>query len=469
MERAHALYTAAGQTPVTLSREIHGFLLNRVQAAVLDECFKLFEQGLASAEDIDKVLKDGLALRWSFMGPFETIDLNAPAGVMDYAKRYGQQNKQTHGRWPAVRLGRRHRGPRRCRAPQATGHRRHRHPLGLARPPPDGAGRPQAPSPLGLTELTPPETHMSRKVIITCAVTGAIHTPSMSPYLPVTPDEIAESAIGAAEAGAAIVHLHARDPADGSPSQDPALFKAVPAAHQGRQQRGHQPHHRRRAHDVRGRAAAPGARVQARGGVAQHGVDEHGPVPHAEALQGVQARVGGALPRAAATTASSRTPSPTSRTSCESCSDNGTRFEIECYDIGHLYTAAHFIDRGLIKPPFLIQSVFGILGGIGAHPEDVIHMRRTADRLVRRRLPVVGAAGRPQPDAHRRAGGGHGRARARRPGGFAVEWPWPAGQDQCRTGPAHAQHPRRRCRWQWPRPTRHARFLQLKGGDNVAF
>ena len=95
MERAHALYSAAGQTPVSLSREIPGFLLNRVQAAVLNECFSLFEQGLASSEDIDKVLKDGLALRWSFMGPFETIDLNAPAGVTDYAKRYGQQNRET--------------------------------------------------------------------------------------------------------------------------------------------------------------------------------------------------------------------------------------------------------------------------------------------------------------------------------------------------------------------------------------
>jgi L-gulonate 3-dehydrogenase len=95
MERAHAIYLGAGQTPVSLSREIPGFLLNRVQAAVLNECFNLFEQGLASADDIDKVLKDGLALRWSFMGPFETIDLNAPEGVRDYAKRYGQQNHKT--------------------------------------------------------------------------------------------------------------------------------------------------------------------------------------------------------------------------------------------------------------------------------------------------------------------------------------------------------------------------------------
>jgi len=95
MARAHEIYAATGQTPVSLTREINGFLLNRVQAAVLNECFTLFEQGLASAADIDKVLKDGLALRWSFMGPFETIDLNAPAGVKDYASRYGQANKET--------------------------------------------------------------------------------------------------------------------------------------------------------------------------------------------------------------------------------------------------------------------------------------------------------------------------------------------------------------------------------------
>ncbi len=95
LQRAHALYTGAGQTPVTLAREIHGFLLNRVQGAVLNECFALYAQGLASAEDIDKVLKEGLALRWSFMGPFETIDLNAPGGVTDYAQRYGPGFRET--------------------------------------------------------------------------------------------------------------------------------------------------------------------------------------------------------------------------------------------------------------------------------------------------------------------------------------------------------------------------------------
>lgn len=92
MDRAQSLYAGAGQEPVRMTRELPGFLLNRVQATVLNECFSLYSQGIASGEDIDKVLKEGLALRWSFMGPFETIDLNAPAGVVDYAARYGPSN-----------------------------------------------------------------------------------------------------------------------------------------------------------------------------------------------------------------------------------------------------------------------------------------------------------------------------------------------------------------------------------------
>jgi len=89
VERAHDIYTRAGQSPVLLNKEITGFLLNRIQGAVLNEALNLYENGYASAADLDKVLKDGLGLRWSFMGPFETIDLNAPEGVLDYARRYG--------------------------------------------------------------------------------------------------------------------------------------------------------------------------------------------------------------------------------------------------------------------------------------------------------------------------------------------------------------------------------------------
>lgn len=93
IERARSLYAQAGQVPVVLTREITGFLLNRIQSAVLDEAMSLYRDGYASATDIDRVLKDGLALRWSFMGPFETIDLNAPGGVTDYATRYGPTYK----------------------------------------------------------------------------------------------------------------------------------------------------------------------------------------------------------------------------------------------------------------------------------------------------------------------------------------------------------------------------------------
>ncbi|SAL03257.1 3-hydroxyacyl-CoA dehydrogenase [Caballeronia ptereochthonis] len=109
MERARAIYEEAGQKPVTVNREISGFLLNRLQGAVLDEALSLYEQGYASAADLDTVMRDGLAMRWSFMGPFETIDLNAPGGVADYAARYGGTYRSiAAGRkpfdWPAETL-----------------------------------------------------------------------------------------------------------------------------------------------------------------------------------------------------------------------------------------------------------------------------------------------------------------------------------------------------------------------------
>ena len=221
---------------------------------------------------------------------------------------------------------------------------------------------------------------MARKVIITCAVTGAIHTPSMSPYLPVTPAQIAEAAIGAAEAGAAIVHLHARNPVDGSPSQDPALFKqflprikaesnVVVNITTGGAPTMSLEDRLRPAHEFKPEVAS-----------LNMGTMNMGLFPMLQRFKEFkepweQPYLAGSHDRIFKNTFTDIA------NILQSCSDNGTRFEIECYDIGHLYTAAHFIDRGLIKPPFLIQSVFGILGGIGAHPEDVLHMRRTADRL----------------------------------------------------------------------------------------
>ena len=218
------------------------------------------------------------------------------------------------------------------------------------------------------------------KVIITCAVTGSIHTPSMSPYLPVTPQEIAEAAIGAAEAGAAIVHMHARDPVDGHPTQDPALFmQFVPQI--------------KAASDVViniTTGGAPTMSIEERLQPALKLKPEVASLNMGSMNFGLyemldrykEFKHGWEVPYLKES--DDRIFKNTFKDIAyilESCSNNSTRFEIECYDIGHLYTAAHFLDRKLIKPPLLIQSVFGIRGGIGPHPEDVLHMKRTADRL----------------------------------------------------------------------------------------
>jgi uncharacterized protein (DUF849 family) len=218
------------------------------------------------------------------------------------------------------------------------------------------------------------------KVIITCAVTGAIHTPSMSPHLPVTPAEIAEAAIGAAQAGAAIVHLHARNSKGGSPTQDPAVFREfLPQI--------------KAASDVvinLTTGGAPTMTVEERLQPALRLKPEVASLNMGSMNFGLYEMIGRykefkhdwEKPYLAGS--DERIFKNTFRDIAHiltSCADNDTRFEVECYDIGHLYTCAHFLDRRLIKPPLFIQSVFGIRGGIGNHPEDVIHMKRTADRL----------------------------------------------------------------------------------------
>ena len=218
------------------------------------------------------------------------------------------------------------------------------------------------------------------KVLITCAITGSIHTPSMSRYLPVTPDEIAQAAIGAAQAGAAIVHLHARDPEDGRPSQDPKLFRQfVPLIKQ--------------TSDVViniTTGGAPTMTVEERLQPALQLRPEVASLNMGSMNFGLYELLGRFKEfkhdweRPYLEGSDDRIFKNTFKDIAyilQSCSENQTRFEIECYDIGHLYTAAHFLDRGFVKPPLLIQSVFGLRGGIGAHVEDLMHMRRTADRL----------------------------------------------------------------------------------------
>jgi uncharacterized protein (DUF849 family) len=219
-----------------------------------------------------------------------------------------------------------------------------------------------------------------RPVIITCAVTGAIHTPSMSPYLPVTAQEIADAAVGAVEAGAAIIHLHARDPVTGKPDQRPEAF--VPFLK-----------------DIKKRSDAvinlttggsPYMTVQERMQPAKvlkpevasmnMGTMNFGLFPMLERfkefkhdwerpyLEGSKDLI-------------FRNTYGDLETVLTELSANQTRYEFECYDTSHLYNLAHFVDRGMVKAPFFVQTVFGILGGIGSHPDDVMHMKRTADRL----------------------------------------------------------------------------------------
>ena len=219
-----------------------------------------------------------------------------------------------------------------------------------------------------------------KKVIISCAVTGAIHTPSMSPYLPVTAEEIAEASIAAAEAGAAIIHLHSRDPVTGKPDQRPEAFTPFLKFIKQRSDAivnlttGGSPYmtvHER---------MQPAKVLKPEVASMNMGTMNFGLFPMLKRfkefkhdwerpyLEGSKDLI-------------FRNTYGDLETVLTELSVNDTRYEFECYDTSHLYNLAHFVERGLVKAPFFIQTVFGILGGIGTHPDDVMHMKRTADRL----------------------------------------------------------------------------------------
>ncbi len=218
------------------------------------------------------------------------------------------------------------------------------------------------------------------KVVITCAITGSIHTPTMTPHLPITPDEIAAEAIAAAEAGAAILHLHARDPETGKPDQTPEAFaRFLPRIKQGTNAAVNITTGGSPFMTVEERVA-PAAQFKPEVASLNMGsmnfglfplLDKYKEFKHDWERQHLEATRDLVF----------RNSFKDIEYVLETCYENGTRFEFECYDISHLYNLKHFADRGLVKPPFFIQSVFGILGGIGTHAEDVSHMKRTADRL----------------------------------------------------------------------------------------
>ena len=220
----------------------------------------------------------------------------------------------------------------------------------------------------------------SQSVIITCAITGSIHTPSMSPYLPVTAQEIADAAVGAAEAGAAVVHLHARDPANGRPDQRPEAFLPFLKGIKARSDAvinlttGGSPYM-----SVEERML-PAKVFQPEVASLNMGTMNFGLFPMLRRFKDFKHDWERPYLEGSKDLIFRNTYGDMEKVLTE-LSGHGTRFEFECYDTAHLYNLAHFVDRGLVKPPFFVQTVFGILGGIGNHPDDVMHMKRTADRL----------------------------------------------------------------------------------------
>jgi uncharacterized protein (DUF849 family) len=219
------------------------------------------------------------------------------------------------------------------------------------------------------------------KVIITCAITGSIHTPTMSPHLPITPAQIAAESIAAAKAGAAIIHLHARDPQTGRPTPDPKVFmEFLPVIKE----------HCDAVINI------------TTGGGHNMTVQERLAAPLAAKPEMASFNMGsmnfGLFPMLSRYKAFKHDWEPqyleasrdfifrntfkdmefTLKHLGEGC---GTRFEFECYDVGHLYNLAHLLDRKLVRPPLFVQTIFGILGGIGADTDNLVHMKRIADKL----------------------------------------------------------------------------------------
>jgi uncharacterized protein (DUF849 family) len=219
------------------------------------------------------------------------------------------------------------------------------------------------------------------KVIISCAVTGAIHTPSMSEHLPITPEQIAQSSIEAAEAGAAIIHLHARNPETGEPTPDPAVFmRFLPVIKQ-------------RTDAVVNITTGGGLKMT---------LEERLAAPLAAKPEMCSLNMGSMnfnISNAGSRVKEwkyewekpylDRTEDYIFRNTFKDVEgivqrlgrEHGTRFEFECYDIGHLYNLAYMLDRKVVEPPLFVQTIFGILGGIGAEPRNLLFAKETADRL----------------------------------------------------------------------------------------
>jgi uncharacterized protein (DUF849 family) len=233
----------------------------------------------------------------------------------------------------------------------------------------------------------------ARKIIVSCAITGSVHTPTMSKYLPITPSQIVESGLEAAKAGAAILHIHARDPENGRPSADPALFQQICSVLSERT-------------DAVINITTGGATrmsIQERIGYPLKAKPEMCSLNmgsmnfsfHAVAERITDWRYDWEKAYVEGTKdVVFKNTFADIEYILSNLGEAGTRFELECYDVGHLYNLLYFVDRKIIKPPLFIQAIFGILGGLGPDPENLFVMRSTADRLFGRnsyQLSILGA------------------------------------------------------------------------------
>jgi uncharacterized protein (DUF849 family) len=309
---------------------------------------------------------------------------------------------------------------------------------------------------------------MPKKVIITCAVTGAIHTPSMSPHLPITPREIAEQSIAAAEAGASIIHLHARDPETGEPTPDPAVFmRFLPVIKQ----------------------SCDAVINITTGGGMNMTVDDRLAAPLLARPEMASLNMGSMnfnISGAAARVKDwkhpwekpylERTVNHIFRNTFQDIEQiveklgktHGTRFEFECYDVGHLYNLAHMLDRGVVEGPLFVQTIFGILGGIGPEPCNLMFMRETADRLFGDQYVwSVLAAGRHQMGFTTMAGMMGGNVRV-----GLEDSLWISPGQQARSNAEQVAKIRRileELGLEIATPAEARRMLALKGGDLVGF
>lgn len=251
----------------------------------------------------------------------------------------------------------------------------------------------------------------ARKVIITCAVTGGIHTPSMSPHLPITAEQIADAAVGAAAAGAAIVHLHARNPQDGRPDQTPEAFEPILRNIKQRSDvvcnitTGGAPGM------TREERLRPAAFWKPEVASLNMGSMNFGLFPMLKRFKEFQHEWEPAMLEGTRDVVFRNTFADI-QYALEMLNETGARYEFECYDTSHLHNLHYFYSEGLVQGPLFIQTVFGLLGGIGSHPDEVMHMKRTADRLFgdNYRWSVLGAGRSQMPIAAMAAAmGGHVR------------------------------------------------------------